>query len=89
LLTTGMHGVNTAVREAGRLATSSATTVFSGCCFIAGQLAASLSCPERDPRYDLSLARTGCTSQRLHPGVNAPGLQLSIRDLRFIDPFGF
>jgi hypothetical protein len=34
--------------------------------------------PEPDPRNGLSLTRNGCASQRLHPGVNVPGLPLRI-----------
>jgi hypothetical protein len=44
--------------------------------------------PVPDPRYGLSLARIDCASQRLRPGVKAPGLQLPIRDLPLRSPFG-
>jgi hypothetical protein len=47
-----------------------------------------LSCLGPDLGYDLSLARTGCAFRRLPPGVNVPGLQLRIPDLRFPGPFG-
>jgi hypothetical protein len=44
--------------------------------------------PESDPRDDLSLARNGCASQRLHSGVNVPGLPLRISNRFLSGPFG-
>jgi hypothetical protein len=47
--------------------------------------------PESDPGSDLSLARNGCALQRLHSGVNVPGLPLQISRLtsfRPVRPFG-
>jgi hypothetical protein len=35
---------------------------------------------ESNLRSDLSLARNGCAFQRLHSGVNVPGLPLQIPD---------
>jgi hypothetical protein len=44
--------------------------------------------PEPDPRSGLSLSRNGCASQRLHPGVNVPGLPLQVPARLPPGPFG-
>jgi hypothetical protein len=63
--------------------------VFSRPRFKVHLLAAACFCPVPDPRYGLSLARIDCALRRLRPGVNVPGLQLPIRNLRLTGPFGF
>jgi hypothetical protein len=84
-----MHGVNTAVRSACAFRLRTPRNPFSpdpASKSTGSPLA--LFCPEPDPRHGLSLARVGCASRRLHPGVKAPGLQLPIRNLRLPGPFG-
>jgi hypothetical protein len=79
LSTTGMHGVNIAICVAWAFRLPAPQAPFSPA---PGSMPAStppaLRGPESDSRSDLSLTRNGCASQRLHSGVNVPGLPLRI-----------
>jgi hypothetical protein len=74
-----MHSVNNAIRTAGCFAHQLPNSRFFRLpvqCRQTQPLASSCSGP--DAGDGLSLVRNGCASQRLHSGVNVPGLPLPI-----------